>query len=75
MKDKKNSQKHYILNHMRKYGFISPLVALREYGCLRLGARIHDLRDDGYDIITESTESVSPLTGNHVRYATYRLVE
>jgi len=34
-----------------------------------------DLREEGYNIVTERTESVSPLTGNHVSYATYRLIE
>ena len=75
MEDKRNSQKHYILNHLRKYGFINPMIALRNYGCMRLGARISDLRDEGYNIITERTESISPMTGNHVSYATYRLIE
>ena len=75
MKKEKRSQKHYILAHLRKYGFIEPLTALREYGVYRLGARISDLRDEGYNILTERTESVSMLTGNRVSYATYRLVE
>ena len=75
MRDKKNSQKHYILRHLQTYGFINPMIALREYGSLRLGARIADLREEGYNIITERTESVSPLTGNHVSYATYRLID
>lgn len=75
MKERKNSQKHYILNHLRKYGSINPITALREYGSFRLGARIADLREEGYNIVTERTESVSPLTGNHVSYATYRLIE
>lgn len=60
---------------MRKYGFINPIIALREYGSFRLGARIAELRGEGYNIITEPTESISPLTGNPVRYATYRIVE
>ncbi len=75
MEDRRNSQKHYILNHLRKYGFINPMIALRNYGCMRLGARISDLRDEGYNIITERTESISPMTGNRVSYATYRLIE
>ena len=75
MRDKKNSQKHYILNHLHRYGFINPMIALREYGCFRLGARISDLREEGYNIITERTEGYSAVTGNRVSYATYRLVE
>ena len=75
MRDRKNSQKHYILNHLRKYGFINPMIALRKFGCFRLGARISDLRNEGYNIVTERTESISPVTGNHFCYATYRLIE
>lgn len=75
MRKKKDSQKKYILNHLRRYGFINPLVALREYGCLRLSARIADLRDEGYNISMERTRGVSAVTGNDVYYATYRLVE
>lgn len=75
MKKKKDSQKRYILNHLRRFGFINPLVALREYGCLRLSARIADLREEGYNISMERTRGVSAVTGNDVYYATYRLVE
>ena len=29
---------------------VTPMTALLEYGCMRLAARIWDLRDDGHDI-------------------------
>ena len=32
---------------------ITPLEALRMFGCLRLGARIWDLRDKGMDIVAK----------------------
>lgn len=75
MRDYKNTQKHYILNHLQRYGFINPMIALREFGCFRLSARIKDLRDEGYNILMERTEGVSAITGNRVSYATYRLVK
>lgn len=74
MKDR-DSQKKHILTHLRKYGFINPMIALQRFGCFRLGARISDLRGEGYNIITERTRGVSAVTGNDVYYATYRLVE
>lgn len=37
------SQCDMILHHLKKIGAISPLDALREYGCMRLQARIHDI--------------------------------
>ena len=75
MRQDRHSQKSYILAHLRKYGFINPMIALNSYGCFRLGARISDLRSDGHNIITERTRGVSAVTGNDVYYATYRLIE
>ena len=49
---KKTSQTQDILNHMKQYGCITPLEALERYGCMRLGARIFDLRQQGYTIHT-----------------------
>ena len=73
MKYKKNSQKHFILKHLQRFGFIEPLTALREYGCYRLGARIADLRADGYDITTERVKAKSKITGRSVQFAKYIL--
>ena len=33
-----------ILEHLEKYGSITPLQALDLYGCFRLAARVHELR-------------------------------
>lgn len=49
------SQKQQILEHLKKHGGITPLDALERYGCLRLGARICDLRREGWTIRTEPT--------------------
>lgn len=67
------SQKDLILNHLRKYGSIEPLTALREYGCYRLGARIADLKKDGVNIKTERKEALSKVTGRKIMYANYIL--
>ena len=47
------SQSQQILKHLKSGKTITPLEALSEYGCFRLGARIFDLRRSGYDIKTE----------------------
>lgn len=73
--EEKLSQKKVILDHLKKFGSIEPLTALREYGCYRLGARISDLRNDGYNIITETIMSVSRITGRPVHFANYKLVK
>lgn len=67
------TQKEMILAHMIEFGSIEPLTALREYGCYRLGARIADLRKDGYSIRTERMDSISKITGKKVQFARYIL--
>ena len=74
MEEEKLTQKKVILQHLKNFGSIEPLTALREYGCYRLGARISDLRHDGYNIITETMSSVSRITGRPVHFANYKLV-
>lgn len=46
------SQTRIVLDHLKKVGPITPLEALRSYGIMRLGARIHDLRESGHSILT-----------------------
>lgn len=43
-----------IIQHLEDRGRITPMEALRKFGCFRLSARIYDLRKMGYDIVTES---------------------
>ena len=47
-----NSQKDNILAHLKKGYRLSPLDALEHYGCFRLAAVIHNLRQEGHKIIT-----------------------
>ena len=39
------TQEQMILQHLQEFGHITPMVALEEYGCFRLSARIHDIRE------------------------------
>jgi hypothetical protein len=50
------SHKKKILKWLEQGKGITPLDALKEFKCLRLGARIYDLRKDGYDIETKMIE-------------------
>jgi hypothetical protein len=43
------SQNMRILAHLKK-ATLTPLEALKLYGCFRLGARVYDLRQDGHAI-------------------------
>ena len=58
-----------ILSDLRRGKKITPLDALEDYGCFRLGARIYDLRREGHPIQTENFRD--PQSGKH--YARYWL--
>ena len=64
-----------IITHMRRFGSIEPLTALREYGIYRLSGRISDLRYSGYSIKTERIHATSRITGKPVHFAKYSLLE
>jgi len=65
-----HTQKQEILDHMLNIGPISPIEALREYGCFRLAARISDLRNDHVEIET-TMKSLINRKGRHIRFAVY----
>ena len=73
MNNEKTTQKDYVLEHLKKYGSIEPLTALREYGCYRLGAVIFKLRKEGHSISTSRVEARSNITGRAVQFARYCL--
>lgn len=54
--------------HLESGKSITPLDALRDYGCFRLAARVDDLRRQGLCITTEYE------TRNGKKYASYRLI-
>jgi len=56
-KNRMSSQAELILADLQKGQTITPLDALRRYGCLRLAARIDDLRREGYTIETRMRRS------------------
>lgn len=62
------SQNDDILSALIAGRSITPLDALRDYGCFRLAARIDELRRQGYVITTEFQKR------NGKKYAAYRLV-
>lgn len=68
------TQKAKILRYLKEHGSITPVDALREFGCMRLASRITDLKNDGYIIVT-SFETTKNRYGDKVRYARYYLDE
>ena len=68
----KKTQKELILEYMELNGSITPLEAEKYIGCMRLGARIWDLKHDGYNIVSEIVE-VQTRHGGKAKVAQYRL--
>ena len=61
------TQNESILNWLQR-GPITPVQAMNAFGCMRLAARIAELRET-HDIETETVKTPS------ARYARYRLVK
>ena len=68
------SQEGKILRRLMTGRSITPLEAMRELGCYRLGARIHRLRQKGYRIITVMKEETAQ-DGGTCRFASYKLAD
>ena len=62
------NQNQQILKHIQEHGSINPLMALERYGCMRLAARISELREKGHKIETRIMKS-----HNNTAYAEYYL--
>jgi hypothetical protein len=66
------TQKLQVLNHLQK-NKLTPLVALRNYGTLRLAAIVFELRSEGYNIVTNN---VNVGTKKKTKYvAEYQLIK
>lgn len=68
MKTKRASQCEQILEALRQGRELTPLQALNEFGCMRLGARIWDLIRAGYNI----QPTIVHQNGKH--FASYKLI-
>jgi hypothetical protein len=61
------SQTEQILNDLKKGITITPMVALHRYGCMRLAARVIELKHSGHKI------KKTMINNNGKRYAGYYL--
>lgn len=66
-KEKKMTQKDMILNWLKNGKTITPMEALERFGCFRLAARIHNLRESGHNIV--ATEYETPSGKRVARYS------
>lgn len=64
------SQAERILSHLKAGNRLTPREALDRFGCMRLAARIHELREAGHDIRDRSV-----TLSDGTRYAEYWLEE
>ncbi len=73
--EKRRTQTEIILEYMRGHNnSISTLEGFTECDCVRLGAKVNEMRKDGYTILTE-LKTRKNKSGRKVRYAVYHLVE
>lgn len=68
----KPTQCDRILLYMKENKSITPLDAMREFGCMRLAARIHELKDQGHNI-SETRQANVNRYGEKVRFCRYYL--
>ena len=66
------SQNGRIIDYLAKNGSITQLDAMRDLGIMRLGARVFDLKERGYNIQTVMVEDLNRF-GEPTRYARYYL--
>lgn len=66
------TQNEMILDHIKTYGSITPMDAMSEYGCMRLAARIADLKKEGH-LIKKERETKKNRFGKKVSFARYYL--
>ena len=71
--EQKLTQCEKILQYMAKEGCITPIDAIREFGCMRLASRISDLKKAGFTIHKEMVKAKN-RDGETVRFALYKLV-
>lgn len=65
-----NGQNEMVLSYMKQFGSITPLDAMQDLGCMRLSARIKNLRDAGHPI-GRRWRTCTNRFGNTVRFAEY----
>ena len=63
-----------IIDYMNRYGSITALEAMDNFGCMRLASRISDLKKDGYRIKVEH-ETKKNRYGEPTTFCRYSLEE
>lgn len=61
------SQEQNVIYHLTNIGPLTPIDALKQYGCFRLAAVVHLLKQQGYNIET------TMVSNGRKRYASYSI--
>lgn len=70
----KTNQRQRILNYIREFGSITSWEAYKDLGITQLGARIFELKREGYNFTTK-TEYGTNRYGEKVEYKRYTLLD
>lgn len=70
----KETHETRLLDYFKTHDTITQLDATRELGNTRLGATVFNLRNKGYNIITEPTKGKNRW-GQNSNFGTYRMVK
>lgn len=63
-----------ILIDLMKQGWVSPAMALAGAGCMRLAARVHDIKQMGYKVISRIVKRKNRWNRT-ITYKEYRIKE
>lgn len=70
----KTTQKQRVIDYIQEFGSISSWEAYADLGITQLGARIDQLKKEGYEFETE-WESKKNRYGDNTTYKRYRIAE
>ena len=70
----KSTQKQRVIDYIQEFGSISSWEAYADLGITQLGARIDQLKKEGYEFETE-WESKKNRYGDNTTYKRYRIAE
>lgn len=68
------TQTDRILWHLNEARTITPMEALKLYGCFRLAARISEIKDLGYEVESKMVSAVNRF-GDDIRFKMYWINE
>ena len=65
------TQREMVMYHLQKDSYITSIEAFRDYGITRISSIIHNLRKEGYEIVSIPITTTNRF-GNSVVYSKYQ---